>query len=55
MEFEDRSRTFGEGLAHWARENPDGIALRHGEQTTDWKTYDRHATQIANGLAALGL
>ena len=55
MEYEDKSRTFGEGLAHWARENPEGIALRFGERTTDWKTYDRHATQIANGLAAMGL
>lgn len=55
MEFEDRSRTFGEGLAEWARETPDAVALRFGERTTDWKTYDRHATQIANGLAAMGL
>ena len=55
MEFEDRSRTFGEGLAQWARENPDGIALRFGDRATDWKTYDRHVTQIANGLAAMGL
>jgi acyl-CoA synthetase (AMP-forming)/AMP-acid ligase II len=55
MEFEDRSRTFGEGLAQWARENPDGVALRFGERTTDWKTYDRRATQIAHGLAAMGL
>ena len=55
MDYEDRSRTFGEGLAQWARETPDAVALRFGERTTDWKTYDRHATQIANGLAAMGL
>ncbi len=55
MDFEDRSRTFGEGLAQWARETPDAIALRFGDRATDWQTYHRHATQIANGLAAMGL
>jgi acyl-CoA synthetase (AMP-forming)/AMP-acid ligase II len=55
MDYEDRSRTFGEALAQWAAETPDSIALRHGEHTVDWKTYDRHATQVANGLAAMGL
>lgn len=55
MQFEDKSRTLGEALADWAKAMPDETALRHGEQTIDWQTYDRHATQIANGLAAMGL
>lgn len=55
MECPDKSRTFGEAIAQWARETPEAVALRHGETTVDWKTYDRRATQIANGLAAMGL
>ncbi|MGN6497541.1 MAG: AMP-binding protein, partial [Tsuneonella sp.] len=55
MEYEDRSRTLGEALAQWAAETPDAIALRQDSRTVDWKTYDRHATQVANGLAAMGL
>ena len=47
--------TYGEGLAHYAATTPDQIALRYGDRVTDYKTYDRHATQIANGLAAMGL
>ncbi|NMW32535.1 long-chain-fatty-acid--CoA ligase [Altererythrobacter sp. RZ02] len=47
--------TYGEALTAHAAEMPDQIALRFGDRTTDYKTYDRHATQIANGLAAMGL
>ena len=47
--------TYPEALAGHAQERPDQIALRYGDRTTDYRTYDRHATQIANGLAAMGL
>lgn len=47
--------TYGEALANFARETPAQVALRFGDRVTDYKTYDRHATQIANGLAAMGL
>lgn len=55
MEYEDRSRTLGEALTQWAGEIPDAVALRHGDTVIDWQTYDRHATQIANGLGEMGL
>jgi acyl-CoA synthetase (AMP-forming)/AMP-acid ligase II len=55
MQYPDKSRTLGEAVAQWAAETPDATALRHGELTIDWRTYDRHATQVANGLAAMGL
>lgn len=46
--------TYCEALTGHAAAAPDQIALRFGDRTTDYKTYDRHATQIANGLAAMG-
>ena len=47
--------TYGEALATHARECPDQIALRYSDRTTTYRDFDRHATQIANGLAALGI
>ncbi len=47
--------TYGEALAHYAEHTPDQIALRFGDRVTDYKSYDRHATQIANGLMEMGL
>ena len=47
--------TYGEALAAHAQERPDQIALRYRNRTTSFRDYDRHATQIANGLAAMGL
>ncbi|MXO75329.1 AMP-binding protein [Altererythrobacter aerius] len=55
MNYPDNSRTLSEALDQWARAIPGSVALRHGEVTVDWRTYDRHATQVANGLAAMGL
>ncbi len=55
MDYLDQSRTLGEAVAQWAGEIPDVVALRHGDRVIDWRTYDRNATRIANGLAALGL
>lgn len=55
MDYPDRSRTLGDALSQWAEETPENIALRCGDRVADWRTYDRHATQIANGLAAMGL
>ena len=55
MEYTDKARVLGDALTQWASETPDNIALRDGEVTIDWATYDRHVTQIANGLAAMGL
>ncbi len=47
--------TFSEALAAHAVERPDDIALRFGKRVTSFAQYHRHATQIANGLAAMGL
>ncbi len=47
--------TFSEGLACNAADHPEQVALRFGDRTTTFAEYDRHATQIANGLAAMGL
>jgi long-chain acyl-CoA synthetase len=55
MDYPDKSRTLGDALAQWATETPRSVALRHVDVVIDWQTYDRHATQIANGLAAMGL
>jgi len=55
MEYQDKSRTLGEALAQWAAQTPTNVALRHNDVTVDWRTYDRHATQVANGLASMGL
>jgi long-chain acyl-CoA synthetase len=54
-ELEGYFPTYGEALAAHAQERPEQIALRYGERTTTYAEYDRHATQIANGLAAMGL
>jgi acyl-CoA synthetase (AMP-forming)/AMP-acid ligase II len=55
MEYEDKSRVLGDAVTQWAQDTPGNIALRDGDITIDWTTYDRHVTQIANGLAAMGL
>lgn len=47
--------TLGQALASHAAERPEQPALRFGDRVTSYAEYDRHATQIANGLAALGL
>ena len=47
--------TFSEALARHAADRPDETALRFGPRVTTFAQYDRHATQIANGLAAMGL
>ena len=47
--------TYGEALAAHAAERGDQVALRYRDRTTSYRDYDRHATQIAHGLAALGL
>ncbi|ABC64610.1 fatty acid--CoA ligase [Erythrobacter litoralis] len=46
--------TLGHALAAQAEERPADVALRFGDRVTSYAEYDRHATQIANGLAALG-
>ncbi|WP_085809386.1 long-chain-fatty-acid--CoA ligase [Sphingomonas sp. TZW2008] len=47
--------TFGEALARHAVERPDQVALRFEDRVTDYATFDRHASQIANGLIAMGM
>jgi acyl-CoA synthetase (AMP-forming)/AMP-acid ligase II len=47
--------TYGEALSAHAAARPDQPALRYGDNITTYAEYDRHATQIANGLAAMGL
>ncbi|MCD2315555.1 fatty acid--CoA ligase [Sphingomonas sp. IC-11] len=51
----DLPTTFGEALARHAAERPHQVALRFEDRVTDYATFDRHVTQIANGLLALGL
>ena len=46
--------TLGHALSAQAEERPDQVALRFGDRVTSYAEYDRHATQIANGLAAMG-
>lgn len=47
--------TFSQALARHAAERGDAAALRFGPRVTSFAEYDRHATKIANGLAAMGL
>ncbi len=47
--------TYGEALAAHAAARPDQPAIRFGDRVTSYSDYDRRATQIANGLAALGV
>ena len=51
----DLPPTFGEALARHAAERPSQVALRFEDRVTDYATFDRHASQIANGLIAMGL
>jgi acyl-CoA synthetase (AMP-forming)/AMP-acid ligase II len=51
----DLPRTFGEALARHAAERPSQVALRYADRVTDYATFDGHASQVANGLFALGL
>ncbi|WP_435419049.1 fatty acid--CoA ligase [Parerythrobacter aurantius] len=46
--------TLGHALSAQAAERPRQVALRFGDRVTTYAEYDRHATQIANGLAAMG-
>ena len=47
--------TFGAALAVHAAARPAQVALRFADRVTDYRTFDRHASQVANGLLALGL
>ncbi|MGB7408497.1 MAG: AMP-binding protein, partial [Pontixanthobacter sp.] len=47
--------TYSDALYAHAQDRGDQVALRFGDRVTDYRTYDTHATQIANGLAAMGL
>lgn len=51
----DLPTTFGEALARHAAERPHQVALRFEDRVTDYATFDRHVTQIANGLLTMGL
>ena len=47
--------TYGDALAFHAATRPDQPAIRYGDAVTTYAGYDRHVTQVANGLAAMGL
>lgn len=51
----DLPTTFGEALSRHAAERPHQVALRFEDRVTDYATFDRHVSQIANGLLAMGL
>ncbi|OWK28203.1 fatty acid--CoA ligase [Sphingomonas mucosissima] len=51
----DLPTTFGEALFRHAAERPHQVALRFEDRVTDYATFDRHVTQIANGLLAMGM
>lgn len=55
MELDGYFPTYGAALAAHASARGEATALRYGERTTSYREYDRRATQIANGLAAMGL
>ena len=51
----DLPPTFGEAFARHAAERPSQVALRYAGRMTNYATFDRQATRIANGLLALDL
>ena len=51
----DYPATFSEALAKHARERPTQVALRQDDRITDYAMLDRHASQVAAGLRAMGL
>jgi long-chain acyl-CoA synthetase len=52
---ENRQQTLGAILQSHAERHSDREALRFEGRHTSYRAFDRHANQIANGLAALGL
>lgn len=51
----DRLHTLGEVVRHWAERQPDAVAFRFEGRDTSFAEVDRHASQVANGLQALGV
>ena len=50
-----RPRTIDEPLAHWAKENPDGEAVKYGERSWTWGEWNDRVRRAAGGLRALGV
>ncbi|NBH11660.1 long-chain fatty acid--CoA ligase [Amycolatopsis sp. SID8362] len=50
-----RVRLFGELLAHWARERPDGTALRFGDRSWTWAEFDERVRRLSGALAGAGV
>lgn len=48
-------RTLGGVLRHHAEANGSALALDFEGRLTDYRSFDLHASQVANGLAAMGL
>ena len=46
--------TMGAIPSYHARRRPTAVAMQFEGRTTDWRTLDRHARQIANALIAAG-
>ncbi len=49
------SWTYSEALTRHAAQRPDSAAIRYDGRVTSYHDYDRHVSQIANGLLAMGL
>ena len=47
--------TMSDMVARFARTNPDGVALRAGDETLTWHEFDGRITRLANLLAAGGV
>ncbi|MEU4248279.1 long-chain fatty acid--CoA ligase [Amycolatopsis sp. NPDC026612] len=50
-----RVRLFGELLAHWARERPDGTAVLFGDRSWTWAGFDERVRRLSGALAAAGV
>jgi fatty-acyl-CoA synthase len=50
-----QSRTIPELVRQWARERPNEVALNHRDRVTSYGVLDQRISQVANGLADLGV
>ena len=51
----DDLATFDDFICHWARERPDTVALREGDDVLTYAALEAASARICGGLAALGL
>ncbi len=54
MELDQVGATFGAVLRARAENQPQAVAMVLDDRVTDYATFDRHASQVANGLIGIG-